>query len=742
MTRFWIPVLVGIAVMLAACTQDAVESPEAQTEPSALPTVATARTPSASVAPAPAARSMTREEILAGIVGGGPFPYRGLMSMEEVVLISSVIARVSLLGTQATVVQDADYPEIWLTLLEFKFRVHEYLKGSGGNEISAFVYLDFWAEETALAASSTVATWHDSRYDGREAIVFLWPDVEGYLPELQADQYYFGRGFMFGLNADGYSVASDTKKLWLPGATAGSGARGGAQGGSSTEKQFMLDVPGASGGASGGKGARRASSSGPTIGLSALKTRIADIEAEANVGGTDEYRACAIKQHEVSRVYSYQIKTYGEPLTERTYSIKSGLPAGAVIYEETNTAPAVGVFRPARYWFEGSDKDVVRTIGLSDFFTKTNRPDRSFYTRQYLTTRPLPKGAYRFFPNGVATDPPCPMENLHVNQTRVDLTVTVSSPRTLHEAFFDPVDIGDAVGADSTNGVLKPNAFSLDGTTTTISSLKWEDGAVAMTLSPTASLADYAVDFIDTTGTTTLSLTSENASSTALAWTVPAKPWAAGDLLMLRLTPHISTDATLSALALSGVDFAFDPANTTYAATVPATTTQTTVTPTTNHGSATYVVKLGGVVDDDGTITLAAGDNVITVDVTAEDGSTTQTYTVTVTRATPTEPVTVTLTPRVEGLRTFVNLTIEWNDPETCDGQYFVALVTSSDYLTNFLGFHPAPETTSLNTELGTSWDFQRFPDRWSVVSCDPSDYSGRRELGRVSLRAAHPDNN
>ena len=110
----------------------------------------------------------------------------------------------------------------------------------------------------------------------------------------------------------------------------------------------------------------------------------------------------------------------------------------------------------------------------------------------------------------------------------------------MHEAFFDPVAIGTAVGADGANGVLNPSAFSLDGTTTTITSLKWEDGEVTMALSPTStSLADYAIDFIDTTGTTTLSLTSDNASTTALTWTVPDAPWAAGDLLMLRIHEHV-----------------------------------------------------------------------------------------------------------------------------------------------------------------------------------------------------------
>ena len=39
--------------------------------------------------------------------------------------------------------------------------------------------------------------------------------------------------------------------------------------------------------------------------------------------------------------------------------------------------------------------------------------------------------------------------------------------------------------------------------------------------------------------------------------------------------------------------------------------------------------------DTDGVISLSVGSNVITVEVTAEDDSTTRTYTVTVTRAAP-----------------------------------------------------------------------------------------------------------
>ena len=98
----------------------------------------------------------------------------------------------------------------------------------------------------------------------------------------------------------------------------------------------------------------------------------------------------------------------------------------------------------------------------------------------------------------------------------------------------------------------------------------------------------------------------------------------------------LSTDAALSALTLSGVDFGrFDSTTTSYAAQVANTVSQTTVTPTVNDSGASYVIKLGGVTDADGVISLAVGSNVITVEVTAEDDSTTQTYTVTVTRSEP-----------------------------------------------------------------------------------------------------------
>ena len=105
-----------------------------------------------------------------------------------------------------------------------------------------------------------------------------------------------------------------------------------------------------------------------------------------------------------------------------------------------------------------------------------------------------------------------------------------------------------------------------------------------------------------------------------------------------------SSDATLSSLTLSGIDFGtFSSDTDSYTASVAYGVSQTTVTPTVNDSGATHVIKLGGATDADGTVSLGVASNVITVEVTAEDDSTTRTYTVTVTRAAPSPPLTATV---------------------------------------------------------------------------------------------------
>ena len=110
--------------------------------------------------------------------------------------------------------------------------------------------------------------------------------------------------------------------------------------------------------------------------------------------------------------------------------------------------------------------------------------------------------------------------------------------------------------------------------------------------------------------------------------TVPNNTWGYG---FARLPPP--PDATLSALTLSDIDFGTLTSDTTsYFASVANSVTQTTITPTLNDSEASYVIKIGGVTDEDGTVSLAEGINVITVEVTADDDETKKSYTVTVSR--------------------------------------------------------------------------------------------------------------
>ena len=103
-----------------------------------------------------------------------------------------------------------------------------------------------------------------------------------------------------------------------------------------------------------------------------------------------------------------------------------------------------------------------------------------------------------------------------------------------------------------------------------------------------------------------------------------------------------STDATLSGLNLPGVTLSpgFAPMTFDYAATVPSYVTRITLRPEASRGGATLAIVDADdapIADADSNtnghqIDLIAGDNVVRVEVTSEDGVNSRTYTLTVTR--------------------------------------------------------------------------------------------------------------
>ena len=182
--------------------------------------------------------------------------------------------------------------------------------------------------------------------------------------------------------------------------------------------------------------------------------------------------------------------------------------------------------------------------------------------------------------------------------------------------------------ADTT--LVKETTYAVVATANSISSL----GRTSSDAEDTGHQADWRIaDAYDQFSTDSWSTT-----TTGRSIRIAIKGYAAGGD-----TPTLSTDATLSGLSLgTGVTLspAFASGTATYTASVANSVDEVTVTPTTNHASATVEIldtddnELDDAddVEDDFQVALSVGDTVIKVKVTAEDGTSTQTYTVTVTR--------------------------------------------------------------------------------------------------------------
>ena len=455
---------------------------------------------------------------------GAHRPPTGPTSLEERMLLSDVVASVRLISARGRAVGGT-------AVLEFRFRVLEYLKGSGGSEIVALaVHGDIYAEADARAIASDIAAARDTRWDGREAIVFLKDYERG-----GSSRYLIGYHSVFD---DGYTVASQHEKNWLPEAATTTSSVSRSTG--ATEKRFLLDAPSDAGGA-GSRSARQAEVA-PTITLSAIKTRMAELEREIAAGdGTEEYRECVNLKYSWLRGLRWEAAKGQLVAQASAYDLGSGLAAGSLVYEDVKG----GILpdKPGTYWLEGGDAGLftVETTTEPLPVAPATSDDRTTTSLRISTARPLPAGDYTFVSDGIWGGWICREERPNEERTFARHTRTVhvtSPPDTLDEAFFDPVAIGAAVVADGINGVLEPAAFSLNGATTTMESLNWESGTVTMTLDPAASLAGYAIDFIALDGSVALTLSFDDARQRGggvLTWGVAEQPWEDGDLLMLRI---------------------------------------------------------------------------------------------------------------------------------------------------------------------------------------------------------------
>jgi len=434
-------------------------------------------------------------------------------------------------------------------VLEFNLQVLEYLLGSGGSEIVA-VGLEprpFKTEEEARGILPEIVASRDKRWDSKEAIVFLQDSNEILPSTKRAGRYYLE--FLTAYYGDGYTVASPHSKLWLPAASTG-----GASGTSGSNTQlFLTDAPPAEEEPSGASGASGQGQGYETKTLAQLKARIAAIKKEIDAGdGSEKYRQCVIDKYRAESIYRWKLKRAGVSVVRDEKELASGSAAGSVIYEDGGGDGELPDKR-GRYWLEGRDKDFfkVTTFGFAPYdWSGDGVNDRFGYGRRIASVRPLPAREYRFFFEGMWAGVLICNGYSDAEKNYYELVVDVTAPAgTLHEAFFDPVSDGDAVGVSGANGVLEPSSFTFDSAgDVKIERIEWEANRLEIEFSPHNRLAGHHIDFIALDGTVSLRLDFDHASeigegtSRALSWNVCEQPWSEGDLLMLRIAAGVPDD--------------------------------------------------------------------------------------------------------------------------------------------------------------------------------------------------------
>ena len=211
----------------------------------------------------------------------------------------------------------------------------------------------------------------------------------------------------------------------------------------------------------------------------------------------------------------------------QTKALVSGAAAGAEVFKYDE--PFARDSQYNRGWLKGADAERFEAVTIDNDSDPFNG-----YNLGLSTARPLPAGEYRVHYVAQHHDYlPC---NFKPDMAYLDWRVTVTAPtETVHEAFFDPVAIGSGVGADASNGVLTPTAFTVGQVSTSLQSLKWEGGSATLTLSAQVSLSGHFLDFIALDGGAAA------VSGGTLTWSVATQPWQADDKLMLRIRQASST---------------------------------------------------------------------------------------------------------------------------------------------------------------------------------------------------------
>ena len=516
--------------------------------------------------------------------------YTAPTSVEELVFLSDIVARVSLVsadaGIQPVYVQNDLMQQ---AAFAFRFQVLEYLKGSGGGELSVKVpvdsldaswlrYMSAESEEALGIAEANFAT-RDTRWDSREAIVFL-KSKSAPSPEQSASGASSDNSLQFtdvgasSSNIFRYSISSDMNKAWLP-ATNVDAATGAAD---SDKARYFTAEPPQSSGAS-GAAASRASS----ISLADIKNLIASNDALLERNQDVPYFEECLK---IKFRYTALYKTGWYMETRYETEIASGTrPDSVEIWEDIEDGDPYY----QTWWIEGPNTHLF-TITKED---PDNDPTTG-YKWKTSANRPLPSGKYIINYDGQSwITVPCNFKpkDGYINEQTL---IATAPDGVLHETFFDPASFGIGVGASISGdkvGVIEPAEFTHNGASVAIEQIEWSPNTnkVALKLSnQSVSLSGHHIDFIELDAGVSLRLDFDDAESTAtgygqtLSWEVCRQPWHPGDQLMLR----IAKSATAASATIKPVCVNDDkPA----ATATPFPKTTPTASPTPQPPTATVV---------------------------------------------------------------------------------------------------------------------------------------------------------
>ena len=201
---------------------------------------------------------------------------------------------------------------------------------------------------------------------------------------------------------------------------------------------------------------------------------------------------------------------------------------------------------------------------------------------------------------------------------------TLSSDATLSSLELSAITLDPAFSSGHTNYMAR---VTNNVESTTVTAVTTDPNASGVVIKRNG-VVDSTVNLAVGNNIITVEVTAEDETTTETYYVVVTRAEASED-------DPLSSDATLSSLELSDITLvpAFSSGRETYTARVANIVSSTSVTAATTDDGASVAIALGHVVDSDGTVNLEVGPNVITVSVTAEDGTTIKTYSVNVHRA-------------------------------------------------------------------------------------------------------------